>query len=279
MSIENTAQSKLILIRSQDRIDKETSTTDFRVDLGSGADIHKVRRVVLRSINFLNAQYNIIRYNDSALFSVNVIDNNTSTTQVIQWNIPSGFYTTTQIADMATTELNLALGAAFPSSSQTLIVKYSLITSRFTVSVVGDGGVAPDSVFTIVVVGGDGANKTYVNGQFGFAVTNSTPATSVTSTQPPRLNGLTEIFIRSTEIAPANLIDSEGDVDNVFLNAHVDVPYGRMMHYEPGDDEMASINYKTPRDLRVVDIQIMDVNEKEIEINGVDVTLVLKVYF
>ena len=59
MSIEQESPSKLIYVRSKDREDFENSTSsNFVVDLGSGSEIHKVKRLILRSATFQNSQYN-----------------------------------------------------------------------------------------------------------------------------------------------------------------------------------------------------------------------------
>ena len=95
----------------------------------------------------------------------------------------------------------------------------------------------------------------------------------------PKMNGLTRVYIKSTELAPSNLVNSTGKVINTFVDVPVNVPYGVMNHYEPQDDELVSVNYKTPRDLRVIDIELIDVYGNEVDLDGFGVEIMLKVYF
>jgi hypothetical protein len=51
------------------------------------------------------------------------------------------------------------------------------------------------------------------------------------------------------------------------------------VHYEPFDDELASINYKTPQDITSVSIEMIDENDRLLDLRGQPVELVFKVYF
>lgn len=252
--------SKLIKVRSIDRIDaNNNSETTFSVDLGTGSDIHKVQRIVLRSAHFVNNFYNIQNVEGSTTgINIFIIEIDAVIYQV---DIPIGFYSLNQLITFIENDINPQI------SPQTLTITQSDTTGilSFTLSA---------GVCTVAFFGG------VYGASVVLGATQDKPASNpYVLDRIPTLQGKTRLLLRSRELSPANSVDSEQDLDNLFLNIPITAPYKGTNHYEPFDDELASIVYKTPRDLRFIDIDIVDEYENPVDNNGLPVELVFKVYF
>ena len=214
MSIKDTSTSKLIFIRSDDRQDVDNSlSTDFRVDLGSGSSLHEVRRIVLRSAHFINGSYNVNQYNNVLNWTYNSVS--------LSVVIPSGFYNITQLIAVI---IPLMDTAQIPHGGATTAITQDAITKLLTITWSADTGfIETGGTFSI--------NKT-----LGFQ-TDATPAISIVSDSPPKLQGLTHAFLRSQALSGGNNVDSQQELDNIFLNIPISAPYRVSNHYELGDDE------------------------------------------
>jgi len=252
MSIEQEGTSRLIYISSDDRLNKNDSTSKFTVDLGASSSIHQTNRVVLRSCHFVNGQYNIRDGHDTLKWSHNSIDYT-----VI---IPAGFYNTTQLRGVLETEMNAVMIGA------TVTITQQLYTGKLNFSwSVSTGYIIVDEVSNITP-------------ELGFITQQGAANPSVADRQP-QLNGLEHCYLRSNILAPANMISSDKELDSTLINIPVNAPYLFVNHYEPYDDELASKNYITPTDIRIVDIELQGDDFLPIDLNGYEVELVFKVYF
>lgn len=256
--IEQVLSSKLIYVRSRDRQDKaNTTSTNFRVDLGTASEIHKVKRVVLRAAHFPNTQYNVrAGINDTLVWTHNAIQYSATMT--------AGFY---NIAQMIT-EVQTKMDAQMVGVPATATITQSATTQNLSISwSVNDGFIE--------------ATDTNVLSTFaatiGFITTRAT-AQPYLSDRPPSLFGLTRVILSSNELSPANSVNSEQQFSNALLNIPVEVPHNFMNHYEPTDDELASINYKTPKDIRFIDIQLTGQDGEEVDLRGYETEFWFKIY-
>jgi hypothetical protein len=258
MSIENLSTSKLIYVRSNDRLPTAAaSTTSFRVELGNAANIHRSVRIVLRSAHFVNSQFNIrTGVNDTLYWTHNAIDYSTM--------ISGGFYDTAAVI----VAVKAAMDAAMSGVPATVAITQDPLTDLMSIS----WSVSSGFVRT--------AEALAQNMAFNIGFTSDRAAAEpYLSDTTPSLQGLTHCFLRSRELAPANQISSASLIDNVLINIPITAPYRGVNHYEPADDELASINYKTPTDITSVDIELRDEFDRVLDLRGQPTEFVFKVYF
>ena len=258
MSIENLSTSKLIYVRSNDRLPTAgATTTSFRVELGNAANIHRSVRIVLRSAHFANSQFNIrTGVNDTLYWTHNAIDYSAV--------IGAGFYDTAAII----VAITAAMDAAMVGPAVTVTITQDPLTDLLSISWSAASGFIRTAAALVQ------------NIAFNIGFTSDRAAAQpYVSDSTPSLQGLTHCFLRSRELAPANQINSSELIDNVLINIPVTAPYRGINHYEPADDELASINYKTPTDITSVDIELRDEFDRVLDLRGQPTEFVFKVYF
>jgi len=255
MSIKDTSTSKLITVRSRDRKNKAgTKSTNFEVYLGNSLDIHEVQRIVLRSAHFVNGFYNVVfDYNNLFAYSHNGND--------YEFGISGGFYTIAEIM----TELKTTMDAQLNPVVVTIDLNTNTNKLLFAFSA-GNGYIKISE------------NGSTISPTLGFLI-ESAPQPSVNGNRGVNLSGTTHFFLQSKVLSPGNNVDSKSNLDNTLIDVPVLCPFGSVCHYEPYDDELASINYDSPINISYIDISLIDEDDAPLNLNGYDIELVFKVYF
>ena len=80
-------------------------------------------------------------------------------------------------------------------------------------------------------------------------------------------------------MAEGNLVD--GDVENHDILSEIPVTalYGEKNIYRANDTELESINYSSTRNFDSIKIQLKDINQNVIQLNGGVVIIGLKIYY
>ncbi len=255
MSIEQEGTSRLIYISSNNKRNPNETSSQFSIDLGASSRLHQVNRLVLRSVHFVNGQYNVREGHNTLKWNHNAIDYETT--------INSGFYNTTQLRAVLKTEMDFQMAGA----GVTVVITQVPFTDKLEFTWSSAGGF----IYTI-------ENGSNLSPELGF-ITQRAGSNPYLADRQPELNGLQHCYLRSNVLAPANMIASDKVLDSTLINVPVTAPYLFVNHYEPYDDELASINYITPTDIRVVDIELQDDDFKPIDLNGYETEFVFKAYF
>ena len=255
MEIESRSTSRLVYISSDDRKDPTDTTTKFTVDLGVGSELHRVRRIVLKSCHFINRQYNVRNQHNTLRWTHGAIDY-----EVV---VSSGFYNTTQLSS----ELKTLMDAAMLGAGVTVTITQDTITGKLTFTWSNLSGY----IWTI-------ENGSNLSPELGF-ITERPDALEYTADRQPELNGLTHCYLRSNILSAGNMIKSDEELNNTFGDIPVDVNYGQAVNYRPYDDELESKNFQTRTDIREIDIFLEDDDGSPVDLNGGELETVWKVYF
>jgi hypothetical protein len=265
--IENNTFSRLLRISNIHSIGANDTITDFRIGLNRMTETNNIVRAVVKSVSFPNNAYNIYTTGNLKNNIFNFEIDGVATYSV--GLAADGFYTTQQIIDIIKPAIQSIIDVIDPTNILTMQIgefskkiEYSL--SKVTLSITSPGA-----------LGDGGLNSTLGNTEdlnidnLGVAV----------SQEVPNLYGLTNVYIHSTTLAEGNLVD--GDVENhdILGEIPVNVPFGAMVYYESQDDELDAINYLSFRNYDALRIQLKDVNDNVIQLNGGDLIIVLKLYY
>ena len=173
---EQPHSSVVVRINSRDRTNQNDSTTNFKVALGKEISDHSVKRVVLRSLNMPNFQYNVNSNN-------NRIQIESGADGVVQIQIAQGQYKTSEL-------ITLIEGLFNASFTNNLTITQNSINQLLTFSI--------DNGDTIRLFAPDSTNNT-LNNNLGITTTTALASTH-DSDRMPRLNGLTLCHIESSEL-------------------------------------------------------------------------------
>lgn len=250
-NIEHTSMSKLMTIHSKDRQTLSMTSSNFLIDLGTSTKVNQVKRVTIRRVKIPNTEYNINSKN-------NKLNVESTLNGTLNLTIPIGQYTTAELL----TEIKTLYDAAnapsvitFIQNSKTGIISWSI--SSDTIYFDSASILAPYLGIKTTVAASAGA----------------------TFDMPPNLYGLTSVKILSNEIANCNSVTSKQEYSNILCVVPIKVAYGQYDHYEPQDHELSAIKYKVPKDLRYIDIIILDENDKQVNFNGFDIEIQLKMWY
>lgn len=255
-NIEDISFSSLIQISADDRLTSSETPSDFTVDLGQASFCNRAIRCVLKTCIFPNIFYNIrTDVNDKFTFRENG-------QPAVELTVPQGFYNSSSLASSLQTLINASLtvgSVAITTDPLTLLMTFTF--TGITAIIYGE----PETTMA--------SNVGIVNGSSGAYVA------SYVGEQIPQLQGLTEIFIQSLTLAPSNLVEQKSIVRNVFIPVPITAPFGAINVFECKDDELCSINYQSPRDLRYIDIKMTDRRGNLLDFQGHNVKLVFKIYY
>lgn len=248
--------SKLIHVASSDALSASVlNKADFEVDLQAHLGINKTVRITLKSCIFPNVFPNITT-------GVDDIFKFQETGQVAQSiTIAQGFYTATELASALQTAINLVLVAgsvAITINTNTLKFIFTFTSTTASILTSAAGNTMAPRIGVI-----DGA----------------TDVAAYTSEVAMSLQGLTEVFLVSKNVAPSNMIRSLGTVIHTVTNIPITAPFGGMNVFNSQDDELTSITYKTPRDLRFVDFKLTDRNGTTVNLDNQNLKVCFMVYY
>jgi hypothetical protein len=259
--VELTGESRLLVLKSKDRITEAgSSSTNFKVNIGTDVNLSQIRRVVLKSAHFINGAYNVNSSNNSFVYTHSVAGLNTAV-------VAEGQYTTSSLSAALKAVIDLQI------TTDTIAITQDPITLKLTFTITGAGTIT-------LYEENDPTNPNPMAPLVGILTTTAVPAAAVVADRPPDLTGLSRAFIHSDKLSPFNNFDSQQDVGDIFINIPVTSAFGVSNHAEAADDELVSINHIPPRDMRgLMDIRLEDIDGNNINLNGYETDFVFKVYF
>ena len=109
----------------------------------------------------------------------------------------------------------------------------------------------------------------------------TTPQSTHLAPLMPQLQGVQHVFIKSRVLGKGtNFIDANSKQEqSIVIMIPCDVPFGSVKHYETVHDELDVINYSSETSLQDIDIQLVDSDGYELDLQGEELSLVLKVYY
>lgn len=261
--------SKLLRISADKRLPGQGGdrTTNFVVDLGS--NLQRCKRLSIQSINFPNNFYNV--YNNSFNGQYNNIGYFTHGSTHYTFTITPGFYNTAQLMSAITTAFNASAGGEITSFTQDPIsglcsfTFYSDTDGTLIQFEKDNNGNPQPSPFSLL-------------GFTGTAYTLTSPIT-VNATKLPSLAGLTEVYITSNALAPSNCFDEKGQLSNVLIGIPITAAFGQLNVFDCKVDVLCEVLYPRSRDLVRCDFMLVDRNGYEVNLNGGNVKLDLRVWF
>lgn len=252
--IEEVGKSLILNLKSENSV-RKTSHCDFVCAFGNHRELRNVKRVVLKSIHFLNSQYNINEYNNRIDWNHNSIDYTAT--------ISEGQYDVDDLITALESAMNTAMGGA------TVTITQDSLTNKLSFDWSASTGYIK-----------------VVENTMSFTIgmdTERAPADPYVGDAQVRLNGLLQVFINSATLAQNHSLESksnnEASTGNEILSVPVTAPYMTMNHVITFDDELSSINYGfRGNDLSIIDIQLLDVKGRVCKLKS-PVDIVLKIYF
>lgn len=259
-SIINNTFSRELRISSVQRISESDSITNFNVNLSRMTETNNIVRIVCKAVSFPNNVYNIQSPNNKFVLFVE----NTEPINFFKIEIPEGFYNSTLIRSTIEGLLN------------PLLAPYSTVISIDQNNV--DGKMIITSSNELIRVVTNPELESELSLYLGF-VGNYDLSLSNLAVYQPSLQGLVEAYVHCFELGEGNYVD--GDVENhdIICKVPVNVPYGRYVNYELNDNELNSINFEVPRNFDNIRIQLKDINDNLIKLNGGIFTIIVKLYY
>ena len=251
---EQTHSSVVVRINSRDRTNQNDSTTNFKVSLGKEISDHSVKRVVLRSLNMPNFQYNVNSNN-------NRIQIESGTDGVVQIQVAEGQYKTSEL-------ITLLEGLFNASFTNNLTITQNSINQLLTFSI--------DNGDTIRLFQPDSTNNT-LNTNLGITTTTALASTH-DGNRMVRLNGLTLCHVESSELANSNYHSDQRN-ENFLATVQVVNEFGTYLYYEPSFSEINSINYPSHRKFHSIDIRLLDQDLNVIDIHNYNVEIEIIFYY
>jgi hypothetical protein len=251
---EQTHSSVIVRINSKDRTSTSNSSTDFKVALGKEISDHNVKRVVLRSLNMPNFQYNVNSNN-------NRIQIESGADGVVSIQVAEGQYKTSEL-------ITLLEGLFNASFTNNLTITQNSINQLLTFSI--------DNGDTIRLFAPDETNNT-LNTNLGITTTTALASTH-DGNRMVRLNGLTLCHVESSELANSNYHSDQRN-ENFLATVQVVNEFGTYLYYEPSFSEINSINYPSHRKFHSIDIRLLDQDLNVIDIHNYNVEIEIIFYY
>jgi len=219
-------------------------------------------RCVVKSVSFPNNAYNITTLNNRLDFVATVAGGAPVVTDFI--TLTPGYYTTTTIMAAIKTAIDTIL------AGPTVTFTQNAITFKIGFTTTGLDDIKLYTVNDLAT----SVLSPFI-GNLSFPVGLASGSLSDT----PDLYGLTQVFVHSTTVAEGNLVDGDVETHNILAEVPVDVDFGKFVQYESRDDELESINYRSPRKYDSINIKLKDLDNNIVQLNNGVTTIVIKLYY
>ena len=248
----NPMESRLLRVSSQDRTVGSVSRYNMTYATND-SDLQEIKKISIKSAEIPNTQYNINSNNNTFFFA------NSQTSQVA-YVIPVGQYTTTSL--MAAV---VSVVSAVISGSITLV--QSSLTNKITLAInSGTFNMTPGSHFQINLV-------------LGFKSGSFSSVSSLVADSLPNLSGLKSVYIASQTLSNHSaMICSEQLKQNVFCNVPITVPFGSTMSFEEDEQTSDFVVFHSRKNISMIEIKLLDEDNNVVDLNGLDWSLVFRVY-
>lgn len=263
--IENSTQSRLLRLSNLFGVRGLTDTrTNFVVNLNRMTETNNIVRCVCKSVTFANTAYNVIstgqRVNNKFQYTIPEVP----ATYVLE--PPEGFYTTQQLIDYIQPDIEAKLQALDGAATATMTIDST--TKKIVLSVTGTNSVVLSGIAPLNILLGNTEDSGSINNS------------SYMFDSLQDLYGIRNVYVHSTTLADGNLVDGDVEQHAVIGEVPVNTPFGSMVYYESRDDELDSKNYDSVRNFDQIQIELKDLNDREIKLHGGGETIiVLKIYY
>lgn len=249
-------KSMLLRVSSEDKENTSISNSQFIININNASyRIDNVAGILVKYISCPNIFPNVPTYANTLQLI--------KTTGPITYDIsvPVGQYTIADFIVALQLAINTAIG---PDSVAITLTSQNYINFVF----VGD-------TYTFVY-----ANSTIAD-VIGL-VANIGPALNITMQSLPNLQGETELYVHSKDIAPSYLVEPDGNFSVVDI-LPLDVPFGSTAYSKFDDDEMHKIRYtpySSPKTLRNISIVLRNRAGQVLNLpNNFNFNMILKVFY
>ena len=238
----------LLRISSSEKSDG-SSTSDFTVSYPNVQVLAKTVSIVVKHASFPNVFYNINSGNNEFIYRMA----GGSDASIV---VPEGQYTISEL--MAYLNTSLAVFSVGTITQDPHTFKLTLTATTYPFDLISS------SMLPVL----------------GFVATTA-PLTSHLAPNMPQLQGVQHVFIKSRVLSKGNnFIDANTKQEqNILAMIPCDVPFGSVKHYETVHDQLDVVNFPSETSLQDIDIQLVDSNGNELNLQGQDVNIVLKVYY
>lgn len=252
----------LCFVSSQNKNDESISNSDFKVNFGNMTCIEAINKVVIKQIMIPNVFYNI----DEKGYNINNDGNNRFTYSIgavkNTITIPVGNYTITSLITALESDPTLAgLGMSITLNPLTNKLEFTTTTPIQYLDEKNGNRMAR-------VLGIDNLTFGDVNNFTAQGFNN--------------LSGIQQVFFQSQKISDgSNLVVPNGRCKPIFATIPITVGFGSYQHYITPHPEIDDVEYPSLRNgttLREIDIQIVDRFDNILDLGGLDVIIILKIY-
>lgn len=249
------SNTSFIVISSKDKVPNSKSNTDFSYSLGQSIE---VAGVAVKSISIPHTTYNINNRNNTFL----VYHASTSASLTI----PIGQYNSVRFVNALQTVLRTETTDSSLVVSQDTLTHKLTITSTVPLRISTDPSVSP---LGKVIGLGDTEGST-------FPVVNTL---LFTAPDIPDLGGVKNYYISSrTLVQSSNAVFKGGFHLPLLMSIPVTVPFGLVNHYEADDINLGIRYFSRSQNIQHIDIKILDEDLHEVDLNGADLEMTLKIY-
>lgn len=270
---KGTAYKKFLRINSTNRTLQSDPDTNFSVNLGTNLQL--VSKISVLQCQFTNAFYNVFQTSQKYNNAFTMIT--TSPTLSYNLTIPPGYYSVYTLFAAIKKAVDGISGTTgttitFNIDSTTNIVNAYVTTTKATVQFTHSD---------VKTNGLGGRQDNWPFGLLGFAgdFTISTSSGSPTlATYFPSLNNPSKVYVTSSALAPGNALDEDGKTSNILLPMDITVPFLGLQTWECKQDEQFEVNFGRPRNLGLVDIQLVDHDGDPLDLHGTVFNIDLQVF-
>lgn len=262
-----SSTEKFIVLSSDDKDGSSPSNSDFTITLKETYYTQNISRIQIKEVIVPNCFYNISdgdQTKGNGPANNQLILQSTINGQII-FNLDAGQYNIIQLMSTLQTVMNNILSGFGDSVVITRNDITNLLTFTFAV-----GSYAFNSSSSIAKVLG-----------FYDSISDGPPGTTVyTLPYPPDLSGINTVYLHSRILSDSCSIDASFGLINMFesISMH-NVPYGTFAYKLNPDNELATINYMSPRNLSKIDIRLRDREGNRLDIGTKRLSVVIKVYY
>jgi len=251
----------LVRITSLAKVGDSDTSSNFYINFENHKATHGISKIIVKAIDIPNVFYNI----DNKGYNVDNLGNNVYAYRDFQNNIqtitlPIGQYT---IEELLTALNNLmAIPSKHTLSLNPTTKKVEILTT--------------DGDFQVL---GRGDGNTMIN-VLGFTPTSGL-VSQYLAPNFPDLSGISEVYILSNQLGQSNLLTSDAITIPLLAHVPLTVPFGGIEHYishHPEIDDIVYPNYEHGVSVRKVQIIIVDGYNNILDLGGLDVNIILKVY-
>lgn len=248
---------KILHISSREKINQKQSSSDFNISINRSTGLSKIKRVVLKQASIPNSQYNINRYNNKFVWLDNEDVKNTVEVPVGQFSLSDLITTLNESAEFG------AFGIVI---SQDPVDKKLMITSSSEIKLIN---LSQGNTMGEVV----GLTAPWEL---------STTTTEYKFPSLPNLSGASLYFISSHALAEAHFISANRPDSNIIGAVQSTGVFGSYIHYASEMSSLDSVDSDSIRhgkNIADIDIKIVDQKGRIVDLNGLEVDLILQIFY